>query len=127
MAELDFEMKLDRMFHEPPVFPDAEAFARLVEMRLDRGWSVRQLSIGAAGLVAGLVGVAQLLNSGFLVNINAEAKQQTAALTGGLDTLLKAGGNLSTLPFGGEVMWMAAALGVMALAFAVTRAVEEFQ
>jgi hypothetical protein len=127
MAELDFEMKLDRMFHEPPVFPDAEAFARLLELRLDRGWSLRQVGIGAAGLIAGLIGVFQLLNSGFLVNVSAETERQTAALTGGVDGLLKAGGNLASLPFGGEVMWMAAALGVMALAFAVTRAVEEFQ
>lgn len=126
MAELDFEMKLDRMFHEPPVFPDAEAFARLVELRLDRGWSLRQVGIGVAGLVAGLVGVAQMLNSGILMNIGAETERQTAALTGGIDSLMKTGGNLSTLPFGGEVVWMAAALGVMALAFAVTRAVEEF-
>ena len=61
MAELDFEMRLDRMFNEPPVMSDAEAFARLVEMRLDRGWNLRQVAIGSAGLVAGLVGVSQLL------------------------------------------------------------------
>jgi len=127
MAELDFEMKLDRMFHEPPAFPDAETFAKLVELRLDRGWSLRQIGIGAAGSVAGLFGVLQVLNSGFLFQATEETERQTLALTGGLDNLLKMGGNLSTLPFGGEVMWMAAALGVMALAFAVTRAVEEFQ
>lgn len=126
MAELDFEMKLDRMFHEPPAFSDAETFTRLVELRLDRGWSLRQVGIGAAGLVAGLVGVVQLLNSGFLLQAGEETERQAVALTGGLDSLFKAGGNLSALPFGGEVMWMAAALGVMALAFAVTRAVEEF-
>jgi hypothetical protein len=31
------------------------------------------------------------------------------------------------LPFGGQVIWMGAALGVMALAFAVARAVEELK
>ncbi len=40
---------------------------------------------------------------------------------------MRTGENISALPFGGEAMWLAAALGVMALAFAVTRAVEEFQ
>lgn len=127
MAELDFEMKLDRMFHEPPAFNDSEAFARLVELRLDRGWSMRQIAIGAAGLVAGLVGVFQLLNSGLLFDVGAATEHQAKLMSNGLGSVLKTSENLSDLPFGGEVMWMVAALGVMALAFAVTRAVEEFQ
>jgi len=127
MAELDFEMKLDRMFHEPPPLPDAETFATLVEMRLNRGWSLRQVGIGAAGLVAGLIGVFQLLNTGLLVDAGAATERQAVLLTSGMTDLVKASETLSTLPVGGEVMWMAAALGVMALAFAVTRAVEEFQ
>jgi hypothetical protein len=52
MSDLDFEMKLDRLFNEPPAMPDSEAFARLVEMRLDRGWTVRQLALGAARSLA---------------------------------------------------------------------------
>lgn len=127
MAELDFEMRLDRMFNEPPVMADAEAFARLVELRLDRGWNLRQVAIGSAGLVAGLVGVSQLLGSGLLFDAGAATQRNATAFTEGLHGLLRAGGNISALPFGGEVLWLAAALGVMALAFAVTRAVEEFQ
>lgn len=127
MAELDFEMKLDRMFHEPPAFADAETFASLVEIRLNRGWSLRQMGIGAAGLVAGLIGVFQALKSGLLFDAGAATERQAVIFTSGMSDLVKTSENLSALPVGGEVMWMAAALGVMALAFAVTRAVEEFQ
>jgi len=127
MAELDFEMRLDRMFNEPPVMPDAEAFARLVEMRLDRGWNLRQVAIGAAGLVAGLVGVSQLLGSRLLFDAGAATQRNATAFTDSINGLVRTGENLSALPFGGEVLWLAAALGVMALAFAVIRAVEEFQ
>ena len=127
MAELDFEMRLDRMFNEPPALADAEAFARLLEMRLDRGWNLRQIAIGSAGLVAGLIGVSQLLGSRILFDATEATQRNATAFTDGLNGLMRTGENISALPFGGEAMWMAAALGVMALAFAVTRAVEEFQ
>ncbi|MFZ5668530.1 MAG: hypothetical protein ACOY4K_03465 [Pseudomonadota bacterium] len=127
MADLDFEMTLDRLFNEPPATPDAEAFARRVETRLDRGWSLRQVGIGAAGLVAGLVGVGQLLDSRLLFTAGEATERKALALGDGVSGLFRAGEALGGLPFGGEAMWLAAALGAMALAFAVTRAVEEFQ
>ncbi len=127
MAELDFEMKLDRMFNEPPALADGEAFARLVELRLNRGWNLRQLAIGATGLIAGLVGVTQVLGSPLLAEAGEATQRNASAVSDSIGGLLRAGESLSALPFGGEAMWMAAALGVMALAFAVTRAVEEFQ
>lgn len=127
MAESDFELRLDRMFNEPPVFPDAEAFARLVEMRLDRGWGLRQIGIGSAGLAGGLIGAYQLMGSRFLEQASQLADRDAFDVTGGLSHVLRAGEAMSALPFGGEALWMAAALGVVALAFAVTRAVEEFQ
>jgi hypothetical protein len=106
---------------------DAEAFARLVELRLDRGWNLRQVGIGAAGLVAGLVGVSQLLGSGLLFDAGEATQRNAVAFTSSVNGLVQTSENISALPFGGEVLWLAAALGVMALAFAVTRAVEEFQ
>lgn len=127
MAELDFEMKLDRMFNEPPAMADSEAFARLVELRLDRGWNLRQVAIGGAGLVAGLVGVSQVLGSRLLFDAGEATQRNANAFTESVTSMVRTGENLSALPFGGEAMWLAAALGVMALAFAVTRAVEEFQ
>ena len=127
MAELDFEMKLDRMFNEPPAMADSEAFARLVELRLDRGWNLRQVAIGGAGMVAGLVGVSQVLGSRLLFDAGEVTQRNANAFTQSVTSMVRTGENLSALPFGGEAMWLAAALGVMALAFAVTRAVEEFQ
>ena len=127
MADSDFELRLDRMFNAAPVFPDAEAFARLVELRLDRGWGLRQIGIGVAGLAAGLIGAYQLMGSPLLAQASEVTRRETAVFTGGVGNVVKAGEALSALPFGGEALWMAAALGVTALAFAVTRAVEEFQ
>ncbi|HRD47744.1 MAG TPA: hypothetical protein PLF78_14825 [Caulobacter sp.] len=125
MADLDFEMKLDRMFNEPPAMPDADAFTKLVEMRLDRGWSLRQIALGAAGLIAGLVGVGQILGSRMVLETAAAATGRRAeALGDSLGNLLNVGEAAAALPYGGQVIWMGAALGVMALAFAVTRAVE---
>ncbi len=125
MADLDFEMKLDRMFNEPPAMPDAETFSRLVEMRLDRGWTVRQVALGAAGLIAGLVGVGQLFGSRMVMETAAAATgRQAEAMSGAFASLLNVSEAASALPYGGQVIWMGAALGVMALAFAVTRAVE---
>ena len=61
MAEASFEMALDRMFAETPVFGDAELFAMRCEERLDRGWTLRRVLIGAMGAVGGLIGVAYLI------------------------------------------------------------------
>ena len=125
MADLDFEMKLDRMFNEPPVMVDADAFTKLVEMRLDRGWNIRQVALGAAGLVAGLVGVGQIVGSRMVLETAAAATGRKAEAFGEtLVNLMNVSEAASALPYGGQVIWMGAALGVMALAFAVTRAVE---
>lgn len=127
MAELDFEMKLDRMFNEPPGFEDSHAFAKLVEMRLDRGWNLRQIVMGATGVIVGLIGVFQLIGSRFLFEAGAEAGQQMQVFSGLFRQVEVAGDAVSMLPFGGQAIWMAAGLGVMALAFAVARTVEELK
>jgi hypothetical protein len=66
MGEVDFERRLERLFADPPRFPDAEAFAMRVERRLDRGWTVRRTLIGAAGVAGGVVGASQLILSSFV-------------------------------------------------------------
>ena len=63
MADLDFETRLERMFAQPPAFADADAFARRVESRLDRAWTVRRWAIGAAGLVGGVIATGQVLGA----------------------------------------------------------------
>ena len=54
------------------------------------------------------------------------SEQSTTLVTERLDSLWRSSLGMGGTPLSGEVLWMAAALGVMALALAVTRAVEEF-
>ena len=125
MADLDFEMQLDRLFGEPPAFADSEDFARRVETRLNRGWSLRSLAIGAAGVLGGVIGVGQLISSNLIGRAEAVSSSSGHALGDGLGSLMRAGSNLSALPIGGEALWMAAALAILALAFGITRAMDQ--
>jgi len=125
MAERSFEMELDRLFGEAPAFFDGDLFARRVEERLDRGWTFRQFLIGGLGVAGGLILGAQILGSGLagrLGAVTAQSKDLVASRLADLSALrlLPAG-----LPVNGEVVWMSAALAVVALGFAVTRAVRE--
>ncbi|MDQ0464021.1 hypothetical protein QO010_001792 [Caulobacter ginsengisoli] len=125
MADLDFEMRLDRLFAEPPHLADSEAFAHRVETRLNRGWSLRSLAIGAAGVLGGVIGAGQLISSNLLGQAQAASVNQTNAISDGFSNIVKAGSNLSALPIGGEAVWLVAALGILALAFGITRAMDE--
>jgi hypothetical protein len=126
MADLDFEAGLQRLFDSPPALADHERFAREVDARLDRGWTVRQLLIGTLGLAAGMVAVGQTFFPNFIAQMGAASAESTKLVDRGLSDLSQWQTDLTALPMNGEVVWMAAALGVMALAFAITRAVEEF-
>src|SRR5579859_7056298 len=66
MADLEFEGRLDRLFAEAPMLGDAEAFARRVQSRLDRSWTLRRLLIGGLGVFGGLIAVVQLAASGVI-------------------------------------------------------------
>lgn len=126
MSDLEFETRLDRLFAEPPHFSDAEQFAHQVESRLERGWSIRRLFIGAAGVIASLLGVSQMMGAGlFFKAAGVEANEQAGAVSKAFGQLVSASSNLGALPISPEVMWMTAALGVMALGFAITRATQE--
>ena len=126
MADPDFETSLVRMFAEAPALADSEGFARRVEARLDRGWQMRQALIWTLGLAGGAIGVTQMFTSRMLVQMGAASEESTRMLDRGISSVSNLQNSLNALPLGGEVVWMAAALGVMALAFAITRAVEEF-
>lgn len=126
MADAGFENRLLKLFDEPPALADAEQFAQGVETRLNRGWSIRQLTIGAFGVVGGVLGVWQMARWGVAPRLESASERSTELMTAGFTDAWRAGENLTALPMNGEVLWMAAALGVMALAFAITRAVEEF-
>ena len=125
MAEPDFEAQLSRLFADAPSFPDATLFNAEVVAKLDRGWTVRRLFIGGAGTLAGLFGAFQILTTRF----SSEVAQLSRDGGRGIETEVNAGiakiNAVLTTPASAEALWLAAALAVVALAFAVTRAVEE--
>jgi hypothetical protein len=125
MADADFESRLLRLFDQPPAFADADFFAHTVEARLDRGWGLRQLMIGAFGVIGGVIGAMQMVGSGLGFQLEKASEQSAGLVTEQLGGWWRSGVDLASMPLSGEVLWMAAALGVMALAFAATRAVEE--
>lgn len=124
MAELDFERRLDRMFTEAPAFADEAAFAARVSERLDRGWRTRSWMIGTAGLAAGVIGVSQLV-MGDVVKRVAAAGDSMAILRRGAANLQPRAEWLDAVSAGGGTVWIAAALAVVTLGFAVTRVIEE--
>ena len=125
MADLDFETRLERMFAQPPAFVDADAFARRVEGRLDRSWTVRRWAIGAAGLVGGVVATGQVVGSNLSERMQGFGAETIADLTAGARDFAPELKALSLLPVGTEVLWMGAALAIMALALVATRMLEE--
>ena len=125
MAEPDFEAQLSRMFAEAPSFPDATLFNAQVEAKLDRGWAMRRLFIGLAGTAAGLFAAFQILGSRFSDELSQLSRNSGHNLQSEIDaSLAKFNAVVTGAPASGEALWLAAGLAVLALAFAVTRAVE---
>jgi hypothetical protein len=125
MADLDFETRLERLFAQPPAFADSDIFARRVESRLDRSWTVRRWAIGAAGLAGGLVATGQVLGSNISQRMQGFGTEAMADVTDGLRSFAPEWKALSLLPVGTEVLWMGAALAIMAVALVATRMLEE--
>jgi len=125
MAELVFERELERMFAEAPAFPDADYFASRVEQRMDRGWTARRMLIGGLGIVGGVIGGAQLLGSGLISKMGTLPADSGRLVTAGLKDVLPEGVSAAALPLGGEALWMSAALAVVAIGPAITRAIRE--
>jgi hypothetical protein len=123
MADLDFERRLERLFGETPHLADAQAFADLVERRLDRGWTARRWLIGAAGLAGGVVGASQLLMSNLFERAQ-NAEQSARALGQGLSRVTPGADMVSALS-GGYGVWIAVGLAVLAMGFVVSRVIEE--
>jgi len=125
MAERTFEMELDRLFGDHPAFADADLFALRVESSLERGWTLRRFLIGGLGLAGGLVGAIQLMGYGVMPKLNALAQQyapnvQVKWTDVALSHVLPGG-----LEVNGEILWMSAAMAVVAVGFALTRAIRE--
>ena len=125
MADPEFEKRLGRMFGEAPAFADADVFARGIEDRLARGWALRRVLIGAAGIGGGVIAAAQMLGGHFtkaavgFTSASAEAVQRGGQAIGQLRIL-------SDLPIGGEVMWVGIGLAVLAVVLMAARSLEEF-
>ena len=125
MADPDFETRLTRMFADAPALADADGFARRIEDRLDRSWTLRRLGIGVAGLTGGAVAVGQTLGAHLFDRVAGISDASANAFTHGAKTLSQLR-FLSELPIGGEVMWMGAGLAVLALVLMATRSLQEF-
>jgi len=125
MAEPDFEAQLTRLFAEAPSFPDATLFNAEVAAKLDRGWTMRRLFIGGAGTVAGLFGAFQILTTRFSSEVAQLSRNSGHSLEAEYNAGVAKINSVLTTPASAEAIWLAAALAVVALAFAVTRMVEE--
>lgn len=126
MAELEFERRLERLFNEPPALAGEGAFAALVEQKLNRGWTLRRWTIGAAGLVGGVVGASQLIMSNFIEQVETASKGSTRLIEAGMSQWAPRLEMLSALPAGSSVVWIAGGMAVLAIGFVVTRVLEEF-
>lgn len=125
MAEPDFEAQLTRLFAEAPSFPDATLFNAEVAAKLDRGWTVRRMFIGLAGTAAGLFAAFQILSSRFSAEVSQLSRNGSHDLEAEINAGLAKFNAMFASPGSSEAVWLAAALAVAALAFAVTRAVED--
>ena len=125
MADPEFDTRLGRMFSETPGFPDADGFARRIETRLARSWTLRRAMIGMAGIVGGLVAAGQMLGAHLWQAIGGFFATSTMAVarSGQAMGQLKV---LGDLPIGGEVMWVGLGLAVLAVVLMAARSLEEF-
>lgn len=127
MSDPSFEHQLGRLFAESPPFPDQQAFTGAVRARLERGWRLRRLLIGAAGSAGGLIAAVQILEANLVQRAAAvshtadnRAHDLFAELTARSVNVLHA----HNLPVGGEVVWMVAGLGAVGLALAAARVID---
>ncbi len=124
MADLDFETQLSRLYGQAPGFQDADLFARQVTDKLDRGWALRRVLIGATGVVAGVAAAAQLVGARFASELSEMSQDSARQLNVSVDKVIDRYDQMFTLG-GGETLWLGVALVVLALGFAVTRLVDE--
>jgi hypothetical protein len=124
MADVDFERRLERLFAETPELPDASAFADRVERRLNTGWTARRWLIGAAGGLGGVIGASQLIMSNLFQRAEA-AGDSARVLQAGFTQIAPRAEWVSGFAGGGVVVWVASALAIVAMGFALTRVIEE--
>ena len=98
-----------------------------MQARLERGWAMRRVLIGAAGVVGGLVAAGQVVGAN-LVQRAAVVSQGADSRAHNLAVDLLARGeatlHLQSMPLGGEVLWMVAGLAAMGVALVAARVME---
>ena len=126
MSDFEFEARLERMFSQPPPVTDPGVFAAQVQARLERGWALRRVVIGAAGLLGGAVAASQAFGSGVLARLG-EAELPVKSLIAEVrrEPLLS-GEGLGALSGSGEVVWIAAAMLALTVGIAATRLSDAF-
>ncbi len=123
MSDPEFERRLVRFLADTPALADVDAFARRVQQRLDRSWTLRRALIGLAGLVGGLFAAGQMLGPYVFHGVAKVSHDSVFAAmqTGKAIAALRL---LGDLPVAGEVLWVGVGLGVLAVAFLATRLLE---
>lgn len=121
----EFERRLERLFGEAPFLADTEVFAQGVEQRLDRGWNIRSVLIGAAGLMGGVVGVSQLLMSNFFQRMGEASEGSARALEVGVAKITPQVELMSMVSGDWGVISLAGVTAIFAMAFALSRVIEE--
>ncbi len=125
----DIDHQIARLFAEPPVFSDQAAFTMAVQSRLERGWAMRRVLIGAAGGVGGLIAAAQVVGAN-LVQRAAAVSQSADLRAQDFVAELAARGqsvvHIHAPPLGGEAFWMVAGLAAVGVGFLAARLMEVF-
>ena len=124
MAEVDFERRLERLFTDAPELSDAAAFAERIERRLDAGWTARRWLIGAAGLVGGVIGASQLMVSNIVQRVET-AGDSARLVSTGITRMAPHTDWIQAVSGGGSVVWVAAAMAVLMMAFVLSRVIGE--
>ncbi len=124
MSDPTFEHHVARLFAEPDAFDDQAAFAAAIQVRLDRGWVVRRVLIGTAGVVGGLVAAAQIVGADLVQRVSV-ASQSADLQVHSVAAMVLARGQAAVgahlPPLGGEALWMVAGLAVVGVALAAVR------
>jgi membrane-associated protease RseP (regulator of RpoE activity) len=126
MADLDFEMRLGRLFAEAPALVDGDQFAKRVEDRLERSWTLRRVLIGAAGLGGGLIVAGQMIGPQINQRIETISLAPVSTIQRGIEALTPHWKVFSYLPYSSELLWMAAGLAALGVAAMAKRSIEEF-
>jgi hypothetical protein len=127
MAEFEFESRLDKMFGEAQAFDDATPFAVRVQSKLNRRWLTRGLVIGTFGVIGGVIGVGQIVGSGMLDRLGAMNASAVHVAAGNLTRWTTDHLQVMTPPngFAGGAWWVVLGAAGVAVAWLVTRLVED--